>query len=621
MSTETSLILGGIIVVGPLLSFALIVFLFLRRPLLAATASLLGIAASAVASSLLLFSISGPDFRLQWSTAWLLPLAGGFDIGILLDPLSLVMAWVVSIVGFLVQWYSNSYMEHDERRGKFFAFLSLFCFAMLGFALSPSLFQSYAFWELVGLGSYLLIGFWNHLPSAATAARKAFVMTRLGDLGFFAAILIVFHVFQTADFAALAGASSSSLWNSSYGGLSVAAWVSLGLFLAIAGKSAQFPLYGWLPDAMEGPTPVSALIHAATMVAAGVYLLARTFFLYAGGDELVHTVWHGFAAVAMLTALMSNLVAVVQDDIKRVLAYSTISQLGYMVVGICTGAMLAGMSHLFTHAFFKALLFLTAGVFIHAVHSNSIFDIAKSGGRSMKLATMALAAGLLSLCGIFPFAGFYSKDAILEHLLVEQHWGLFAFALIGVFVTGYYSGRLLFILLADKSEPKHPLHTGRWMVLPLLVLILGAVFSGNLWSMFVGHWFGEVEHAAGSAVLWTTLLSTLSAVSGLLMAARTYYWKTAADWVAQLPAFAEILREKWYLDSAYELIVRRIYLPITALLQRFELQQVKGALDGIGMSCMGAARALARVQSGELQQYFGVMFVAAAAVILLVTIW
>jgi NADH-quinone oxidoreductase subunit L len=618
---STQLILGAVTVLGPLAAFALISLAFLRSPTGAKLVALGGIAASLVATSLLLFGIHDPSYRLQWTTEWLLPLDRTFQIGLLLDPLALVMAWVVSLVGFLVQWYSVSYMEHDERQGKFFAFISLFCFAMLGFTLSPNLFQSYACWELVGLGSYLLIGFWGHLPSAATAARKAFVMTRLGDLGFFAGILVVMTALGTADFGTISQDAARSAWLAPLAGLDVATWVSLGLFLAVAGKSAQFPLYGWLPDAMEGPTPVSALIHAATMVAAGVYLLARTSFLYTMGSDLVHMAWHGFAAVAMLTALMSGLVAIVQSDIKRVLAYSTISQLGFMIVAICTGAVLSGMMHLFTHAFFKALLFLAAGAFIHAAHSNSITDIARAGGRTLTLAMASLIAGTLALSGVFPFAGFYSKDAILEHLLAEGHFVLFAGGLAAALITAFYMARVVFLMLAVKPEGHSHLHIGRWMVLPLGTLIVGALASGNLWSLQVGQWFGEVAHPEDT-VLWATILSsTAAALLGIYYSARVYYWRTSRDPLAHLPRLAVTLSQKWYLDHAYEFTVRRIYLPFTALLRQFELTRIKGALDGIGSSSMNIARGFSRLQSGELQQYLGLMFVATAAVLFLLTSW
>ncbi|MCB9367423.1 MAG: NADH-quinone oxidoreductase subunit L [Calditrichaeota bacterium] len=620
MFTEATQIQFGIAtVLAPIASFVLIAALAMRRPMLAKIISLSGGLVSLVLASLLLFGVGEPGYKIQATWDWLLKEPAGFSIGILLDPLSLVMLWVVAVVGFLVQWYSVSYMEEDANQSKFFAFISLFCFAMMGFTIAPNLLQSFMCWELVGLGSYLLIGFWNHLPSAATAARKAFVVTRLGDLGFFAALLLAATGLGALDFGSLADSNMASGWKMGLAGYDYGVWISLALFLAVIGKSAQFPLYGWLPDAMEGPTPVSALIHAATMVAAGVYLLARTSFIVVLGSESVQTVWHGLAMLAMLTALMSGMVAIVQSDIKRVFAYSTISQLGYMVVGIGSGAVVAGMMHLFTHAFFKALLFLTAGAFIHAAHSNSITEIARAGGAKLKLPMIALGAGSLALMGIFPFAGFYSKDAILEHLFVEGDWVLYVAAMFGVLVTSYYTARVIFLMLKVPADDHlgHHLHVGGWMKLPLAVLTVGALVAGNLWMWKVEHWFHVPHGEHGNAVLITTIVSTLCALAGLYYSARVFYWKKSEDPMANWVGLANVLREKWYLDTAYDKLVHNIYLPFTAFLNRIELRFVKGALDGIGTGSMAIARTLARVMTGEVQQYVGVSFAVVAAVVII----
>lgn len=617
--TDTQLLaFAAATVLAPAAAFAAISLFFLRIRMLARWTALIAITASTVFSSLLLFSLREPGFRLEWGFSWLIP-SGPFEVGVLLDPLSLIMLWVVAVISWLVQIYSFSYTENDPDQSRFFAFISLFSFAMMGFTIAPNLFQSYVFWELVGLGSYLLIGFWHHKPEAAQAARKAFVMTRFGDLGFFAAILIVFSLLGTLQYTALASPETAPAWLTRFAGRDAAFWVSIGLFMAVAGKSAQFPLYGWLPDAMEGPTPVSALIHAATMVAAGVYLLARTSFLLSVGSMFTPDAWHGLAVVAMLTVLMSGSVAIVQSDIKRVLAYSTISQLGYMVVGLGTGATVMGMMHLFTHAFFKALLFLTAGAFIHAAHSNSITDIARAGGRRMKLALTALGAGSLALCGIFPFSGFFSKDAILEHLLIEGHYGLFVFGLLGVFITAYYTFRMVFLLIGvAPDEHSHLLHTGKWMVFPLALLTVGATVSGNVWKALQPLWF-EVHHGNVQVqVVLTTAISSLLAIAGVYYAARVFYYHKSPDPIARWPRLGVWLNEKWYLDHAYSRIVHRVYLPFTGLLKLFEVIGVKGALDGIGVSCMNIARGMSRLQSGEVQQYLALIFIAVAAVLYIV---
>jgi len=613
-------------VLSPIISFALIVAFGLRRHAVAKVISLTAATVSLIGASAMLWSVSEPSFRVEAAWSWLFNDSTRFNIGLLLDPLSLVMLWVVAVVAWLVQWYSLSYMEEDERQGKFFAFISLFCFAMMGFTVAPNLLQSFMCWELVGLGSYLLIGFWNHLPSAATAARKAFIVTRLGDLGFFVALLLAWTGLGTLGFGAMSETAMTAKWHTTIAGADYGVWISWALFLAVIGKSAQFPLYGWLPDAMEGPTPVSALIHAATMVAAGVYLLARMGFLLVIGSEATLTAWHALAVIAMITALMSGAVAIVQSDIKRVFAYSTISQLGYMVVGIGTGAVVAGMMHLFTHAFFKALLFLTAGAFIHAAHTNSITDIARAGGAKLKLPMIGLVAGSLALMGFFPFAGFYSKDAILEHLIVEHDWVLFGMALLGVFVTAYYTARVIFLMLTVPAEHKHDahgghehhhLHVGTWMKLPLAVLAFGSLVAGNVWQLSVEKWF-HIEHVDhGNLALITAAVSTLVAAIGAYYSARVFYWRTSADPLSTMTGLARTLREKWYLDDAYAMIVHKIYLPFTAALNKFESAVVKGALDGIGYGSMRIARSLSQVQTGEVQHYVRMSFVVVAAVVII----
>lgn len=618
MMDATPIALVVITVLAPGAAFAVISLFFMRSKVLARYTSLLFIGVSAVCSSLALLKVNSPEYHLEWTIPWFYSLGGIFEIGVLVDPLSLVMLWVVAMISFFVQMYSFSYMEHDESQSRFFSFISLFCFAMMGFTIAPNMLQAYCCWELVGLGSYLLIGFWYQLPSAAVAGRKAFVMTRLGDLGFFAAILIIFKIFGTLNFGTLAGSAQASGWLSPLLGGDVAMWVSIGLFMAVAGKSAQFPLYGWLPDAMEGPTPVSALIHAATMVAAGVYLLARTSFLLSFGSVFTANAWHVLAIIAMLTVLMSGAVAIVQSDIKRVLAYSTISQLGYMVVGLGTGAAVAAMMHLFTHAFFKALLFLTAGAFIHAAHSNSITDIARAGGRKMTLAVISIVVGSLALCGIFPFSGFFSKDAILEHVLAEGHIGLFVFGMLGVFITAYYTFRMVFLLLSVKPDkPDANPRTGSWMVPTLTVLTIMSVVSAFIWNHYLPDWF-HVHHGgqdAHSAVLITTIVSTSLALLGIFFAARIFFFRKMNDPMGSLPRIATTLKEKWYLDHAYWWVVHSVYFPITDFLSKFELAAIKGAINGFGRGCMLVARGLSAAQTGLIQQYLGVLFAVIAVMV------
>ncbi|MCH8815854.1 MAG: NADH-quinone oxidoreductase subunit L, partial [Chloroflexi bacterium] len=353
------------------------------------------------------------------------------DIGITLDGLSGIMLVIVTGVSLLVQIYSQEYMRGDEGYNRYFAFMSLFTASMLGLVIASSILQIFVFWELVGVSSYLLIGFWFFKDAARRAATKAFVVTRIGDLGFLIAILIIWsetgelNVPVIHELAAAGAIGSTTL-----------TWFALGIFAGAAGKSAQFPLHVWLPDAMEGPTPVSALIHAATMVVAGVYLVARFFPVFAASDDAIVTV----AAIGSITAIIAALLGIVATDIKRVLAYSTISQLGYMMMGLGVGGLVAVMFHLFTHAFFKALLFLGAGSVNHATGT---FDMRKMGGlrTAMPITFATMTIGSLALVGIFPLAGFWSKDEILAHA-----WGagggvgqlVFWLGVVAAFMTAFY---------------------------------------------------------------------------------------------------------------------------------------------------------------------------------------
>ncbi len=352
------------------------------------------------------------------------------NIGMMMDSLTAVMLIVVTVVSLMVQIYSQGYMKGDPGYHRYYAFMSLFTASMLGLVLADNLLQMFVFWEMVGLCSYLLIGFWFHRPAAANAAKKAFIVTRIGDFGFLAAILVLFFNTGTFDIGELHGLAVAG----TLAGATLT-WAAIGIFSGAMGKSAQFPLHVWLPDAMEGPTPVSALIHAATMVAAGVFLVARTFPLFAHSVEALTTV----AIIGGFTAIFAASMGLVMNDIKRVLAYSTISQLGYMMLGLGAGGVAIGIFHLFNHAFFKALLFLGAGSVNHATGT---FDMRQMGGLRKIMpwtyATFLIAS--LSLAGIWPLAGFWSKDEILISSLDKQPI-LFYLAMITVFMTAFYMFR------------------------------------------------------------------------------------------------------------------------------------------------------------------------------------
>ena len=391
--------------------------------------------------------ILGHDLEVE-AYQWLVIGSATIELGLLVDQLTAIMLIVVTGVSLVIQIYSLSYMRGDPGFSRYFAYMALFTAAMLGVVLSTNIIQLYAFWELVGVSSYLLIGFWHERPAAAAAAKKAFIITRIGDVGFLLAIL---YLFLRADDFAAAGLNAfhiPDIWQAAQpvaiGGVGILGgaaltWFALGIFSGAAGKSGQFPLHSWLPDAMEGPTPVSALIHAATMVAAGVFLIARFYPVIQQSSDAMSVI----ALIGAFTAVMAATMALVMNDIKRVLAYSTVSQLGYMMAALGVGAYSAAMFHLFTHASFKALLFLGAGSVNHATNT---FDMRRMGGlrKMMPLTHATFFVASLSLAGVFPLAGFWSKDEILSQAWTEQPL-LFVVAMAVVFLTAFYMFRAIFL--------------------------------------------------------------------------------------------------------------------------------------------------------------------------------
>lgn len=545
------------------------------------------------------------------------------SVGFLVDRLNLLMIVVVTLITFFVQLFSFYYMAEDPSRPRYFAFLSFFSFAMTGLVLSSNLLQTFLFWELVGLASYLLIGFWYEKPSASDAARKAFVLNRLADLGFYLGILLLFILFGSVGFLDLSRETLS-------GALPQSTLTALALlvFVGVMGKSAQFPFHVWLPDAMEGPTPVSALIHSATMVAAGVFLLARAFGLFSSSETALGVI----LLVGLLTAFTGAALALIQRDIKRILAYSTVSQLGFMVMAVGAGSSAAGMFHLVTHAFFKSLLFLTAGAFIHRFHTNDIWEIGRAGGRKEALPVAALILGLFSLSGIFPFAGFFSKDMILEAL---HHRGLFFYyaALLASFLTVYYSFRLLFVLLLSK--PVHAAHDGHagparpagrprgsaltdlCGALPLVFLAALSVAAGlagtSVFDFKLLRWLGGHPTRPNLEILTTTTALIVAAALGAFLRFRD-------------PAAAEkrlnesrgplhrVLERKLFIDDAYVFLVKKIGLPIAALFDRFDRAFVNGVMvNGTSYFILRIGRWLSRLQSGLVQDYLAWAMTAGVA--------
>ncbi|MEW6517079.1 MAG: NADH-quinone oxidoreductase subunit L [candidate division FCPU426 bacterium] len=583
----------------PLLAAAVVALLGRRVTRLAG-----GLTASAVFFSLvislklLILLLANPRVN-QMTWPWLQS-AGqlALEAGLLVDPLSAMMLVIVSFVSLMIQVYSLGYMSDDPDRPRYFAYLSLFTFSMLGLVLANNLVLMYMFWELVGLCSYLLIGFWYQKPEAANAGKKAFIVTRFGDLGFLIGILLIGHLLNTFNIAELGQAVQAGKLT---GGL--ATTVALLLFAGAVGKSAQFPLHIWLPDAMEGPTPVSALIHAATMVAAGVFMVARLFPLFTASPDALTVISYIGGGTAFLAATM----ACVQNDIKRILAYSTVSQLGYMMLALGCGGYTAGIFHLLTHGAFKALLFLAAGSVIHAVHTNRIWDMGGLG-RTMKITSLVTLVGALALAGVFPFAGFFSKDAVLLAVAHSGRLDLLVIGLLTALITSFYIFRLFFTVFtqrpaAGKSGHESPLV----MTLPMLLLALISTVLG-FWAepiqQFLGQSLGAAAAEAGHDRL-IPLLAFIAACFGFGWAYLVYYQRavSAALLARRFSWLYELLVNQYYIDAAYQWLVRRLLFAFSRVLAWFDRNVVDGAVNGVAWLCRQTGSLLRLVQVGRLSAY------------------
>ena len=602
-----------------------LVWLILFAPLVAAGAIMLGTrrlprvsAALSIGAVVLGFALSLKLFVavLQGqpvvapSVVWL-DLAGWQLIwAATMDRLSALMLLVVTGVGATIHVYSVGYMRGDSGFARFFGCLSLFMFSMLGIVLAANFIQMFIFWELVGVSSYLLIGFWFEREKAAEAGKKAFIVNRIGDFGFLLGILLIGAVAGTFNFAELA-----AKWPTlglSAGTLALAAGL---IFCGAVGKSAQFPLHVWLPDAMEGPTPVSALIHAATMVAAGVYMLCRVAWLLAASPEIMNLIaWTGG-----ITALMAASIAVAQRDIKRILAYSTLSQIGYMVMAVGLGASTEAMFHLTTHAFFKALLFLAAGSVIIALHHEQ--DIFKMGGlaRKMPVTFVTFLIGTLALGGVWPLSGFYSKDSILLAEM-DANRPLFVMALITAGLTGFYMARALIVAFLGKARDAkvagHAHESPLVVTLPLVLLAVLAVVAG--WHEEIPHFlkpeFHESEHGVG------VLLGFLAIpLAGFVLAALLYGRGVADD--AQLrrllgPLYT-VLENKLYFDEFYLFLVNRVQGGLAALCESFDFVFARGLTIG---SASGVTRltgwCIRQLQAGHLRFYLLFTILGIAAILI-----
>ncbi|MCX6273117.1 MAG: NADH-quinone oxidoreductase subunit L [Bacteroidetes bacterium] len=551
------------------------------------------------------------------------------NMGVLLDPISVMMLVVVTTVSFMVHLYSIGYMKGERGVERYFAFLSLFTFSMLGLVIATNIFQMYIFWELVGVSSYLLIGFYYQKPSAVAASKKAFIVTRFADLGFLIGILILSFITGTFDFITLTDPAGEAIHRGAeigFMGMSVMTWAMLLIFMGGAGKSAMFPLHIWLPDAMEGPTPVSALIHAATMVVAGVYLVARLFPIFHFSAQPALNI---IAYVGGFTSLFAAVIACTQLDIKRVLAFSTLSQIGYMMLALGVSGygshdglgFMASNFHLFTHAMFKALLFLGAGAIIHAVHSNYMNEM---GGLRKHLpithATFLIAC--LTIAGLYPLSGFFSKDEILAAAFHKDKL-LFAVEYCVAGLTAFYMFRLYFVVFWGKDTQYHhkPHEAPFTMTIPLMFLAIASVFAGFIpFSELVTSdsipFEGEID--------WMIAIPSIAVgLLGILIAMIMY--RKENNYPARMAATLKYLYRwsfnKFYIDEIYLFITKKIiFRYIARPVAWFDRHMVDGTMNGIaGMTNVISFR-IRGLQSGQLQKY-GFVFITGALALALVFIY
>lgn len=590
---------------SPLAACVLITFFFLRSKTFSAFLAIVGILTSFVLSVLLFLQIlhAHPPAEFQHSITWINIKSLTINFGVLVNPLAVMMLLVVTGVGSAIFIYSKGYMAEDPGMPRFFAFLSLFAFSMIGIVLSNNFIQLFMFWELVGLSSYLLIGFWYEKPSAADAGVKAFVVNRVADFGFLCGIILLWSVsdlgngrsFLFTDLARVVHQLDPNLLNG----------VALLIFCGVVGKSAQVPLHVWLPDAMEGPTPVSALIHAATMVAAGIYLLARTFFLFESALPVLSLIAH----IGAITAFLAATLAVVENDIKRILAYSTISQLGFMVMSLGLGGPVPGMYHLTTHAFFKALLFLGAGSVIHALHEQ---DIWKMQGllRQMPITGVTFLIGTLALCGIFPLSGFWSKDEILA-LASEHNTLLYWAATLTAGLTAFYMGRLCWISFWGKAPSSfphghQPHESPAVMTVPLIILAILSFMGGFLG---IPH-FLHAEAADPQMNIPVALISSFVAILGLTISYLVYKKRPAREPLEMKLGFLySILKNKYYFDVVYRWYVERVQQTAAMIFSWIEkVFIIRLGIHGVTGTAKAAGQVLRYLQVG-LVQFYALIFV------------
>jgi NADH-quinone oxidoreductase subunit L len=621
----------------PFLSMAVILLCTRHNQRLSAQISVGSISVSVICAIFLMvrqFGHGAARFETVWFNSGNLHVTFGYY----LDPLSLLMLTIVAVVACLVQYYSLGYMAGDPGYSRYYAFQSLFAWAMMNMVIASTMLQLFIFWELVGLASYLLIGFYYEKPSASQAGKKAFVMTRVGDVGFFLGLIILILGYGNLGVPDLNQAASTQALSPALITLS-----ALLIFCGVIGKSAQFPLLTWLPDAMEGPTPVSALLHSATMVAAGVYVFSRLFPFFATSQDAML-----FAlAIGTVTMLLSSTMAMVTYDLKQVWAYSTISQLGMMVMALAAGGYFSGVYHLTTHAGFKALLFLCSGIFIHEFHTNDMRVIGKQGGRRLIIPMICIIVGALALSGVFPFSGFFSKEAILSTLAEQPNQIWLSAGLFGAFLTAYYSFRLIFFLLLPKGgiEEKHPVdemeahvkhdhaeehHGGLFWAMAIPVMILATV---TLILGFVEHPLKEIlagaapsghatvhaaQHAAGEAHggghdPWLLIAGVSAGLLGIALAWFEYGRKGASrkGFLSYVPSIWTLFDRRWFMDAFLRKFLDSfIYAGLTNIFTRNDRRVIDGAVDGICFFTEAGGRLFSFAQSGMLQYNLLIMVVA-----------
>ncbi|NTW04735.1 MAG: NADH-quinone oxidoreductase subunit L [Peptococcaceae bacterium] len=609
----------------PALSFIIIAFITKQWKKTSAILSVGSMAISCFIASLAAYGVFSnytlTEEPMVYSVKWFSMAGLNIDVGVQLDPVSAMMMFMVTLVSTLIFIYSIGYMEGDQGYSVFFSYLSLFGASMLLLIISSNLLQMFVAWELVGLCSYLLIGFYSHKVTAREAAKKAFITCRVADFGLLLGLISLQLIFGTLDIVELSGKISNFEQYTSMGIMTI---IAILIFIGPIGKSGQFPLHVWLPDAMEGPTPVSALIHAATMVVAGVYLIARTIFLFAEVPPVMDMV----AAIGGFTALFAASIAITQRDMKRILAYSTISQIGYMMLALGLGSLTASMFHLWTHAFFKALMFLGAGSVLYALHHKG--DIWKMGGllRKMPVTGYTFMVGCLAISGVPPFSGFWSKDEILLTAFDSGHYILFTMAALTSFMTAFYMWRLFFLAFTGQAQHEVQVkESPRTMTLPLVVLAFFAAIAGLIgtpWAPIWQNWIFSVHPHHPQANTMIMLGSVVLALAGMYLAYNLYYLdRSKAERMAEKYSFFWALSyNKFYVDELYLWFTHTIVDGGARLFYLFDIYIVDGIIvNGIGSLTKSFGSRLRLVQTGSLQSYALVFFlgVLAVAVIMALT--